>query len=120
METSPMHSASNSGSMQSCIDHCTSCHQVCLQMAMTHCLESGGRHVEPAHFRQMINCAEVCQASANLQLSGSVFSAQMCEVCADVCLACADSCRPLDGMEDCVRACEACAASCRSMASVRH
>ena len=106
--------------MQSCIDACSTCHQVCLQMAMTHCLDRGGQHVEPAHFRLMINCAQVCETSVNLQLSGSPFSAQHCQLCADVCEACADSCRSLDGMEECVRACEACAASCRNMAVSRH
>ena len=40
--------------MQSCIDECLSCHSTCLSMAMNHCLEAGGRHVEPEHFRLMI------------------------------------------------------------------
>lgn len=89
-------------------------------MAMGHCLELGGEHVEAVHFRLMLTCAEVCQTSANLQLSGSSFSQQMCELCAQVCDACADSCRKLEGMEDCVRACEACAASCRRMGTSMH
>jgi hypothetical protein len=114
-------SVSNNGvmasDMQACIDACANCHQVCLRTAMTHCLKMGGRHVEPEHFRLMNNCAEICQASANLQLSGSVFSARLCGLCADVCAACAESCRELDGMEDCVIACERCAASCHSMAA---
>ncbi|MFM9433039.1 hypothetical protein ACFDR9_000068 [Janthinobacterium sp. CG_23.3] len=103
--------------MQACIDACAHCHQVCLQTAMTHCLNMGGGHVEPEHFRLMNNCAEICQSSANLQLSGSVFSARLCALCADVCTACADSCRELDGMEGCVSACERCAANCRSIAA---
>lgn len=120
METTVSTPRAQAVDMQSCIDACSSCHQVCLQMALTHCLERGGKHVEPTHFRLMANCAEVCQTSANLQLSGSQFSAQHCEFCAVVCEACADSCRSLDDMEECVRACEACAASCRSMAVTRH
>ncbi|WP_280720928.1 four-helix bundle copper-binding protein [Janthinobacterium sp. CG_23.4] len=103
--------------MQSCIDACAQCHQICLKMAMTHCLKMGGKHVEPDHFRLMVNCAEICQTSANFQLSGSAFSARLCAVCADICQACADSCRELDGMEECVQACDACASSCRSMAA---
>ena len=103
--------------MQSCIDACAQCHQVCTKMAMIHCLKMGGKHVEPDHFRLMVNCAEICQTSANLQLSGSAFSARLCAVCADICQACADSCRELDGMEECVQACDACASSCRSMAA---
>ena len=102
--------------MQSCIDACTKCYQVCLQTAMNHCLETGGKHVEPSHFRLMINCAQICQTSADLQLSGSEFVAQYCSLCAEVCEACAISCAAL-GMTDCEKACRDCAASCRAMAN---
>lgn len=101
--------------MQDCIDACSNCHQACLQMALTHCLQAGGRHVEPAHFRLMMDCAAVCATSADLQLSGSPFSGRMCALCADICHACAVSCAGLDGMEECVRACEHCEHSCRAM-----
>ncbi len=104
-------------SVQSCIIACDHCHRVCLQSAMNHCLESGGEHVEPDHFRTMMNCAEICQMSADFMLGSSRFSKQICDVCAEICDACADSCEQLDGMEDCVRACRDCAESCRSMAA---
>ena len=120
METTASVTSTQPLDRQSCIDACASCHQVCLQMAMSHCLESGGKHVEPNHFRLMTNCADVCQTSANLQLSGSIYSSQLCALGAEVCEACADSCRTLDGMDDCVRACEACASSCHSMATMKH
>ena len=106
----------NTKTMQSCIDACTKCYQVCLQTAMNHCLETGGKHVEPGHFRLMINCAQICQTSADLQLSGSEFVAQYCRLCAEVCEACAKSCAAL-GMTDCEKACRDCAASCRAMAN---
>ncbi len=106
--------------IESCIEACLHCHRVCIQMAMTHCLEMGGRHVEPTHFRLMINCAELCELAANFQLAGSGFSEELCTLCGDVCTACAQSCRTLDGMEACVQACEACAASCRSMMVGHH
>jgi hypothetical protein len=102
--------------MQDCIDACTNCHQACLQTAMTHCLQMGGRHVAPDHLRLMFDCAAVCELSANLQLSGSPFADRLCGVCAEVCHACALSCRDLDGMEECLRACEVCEHSCREMA----
>lgn len=102
--------------MDECIRECQNCHSVCLQMAMNHCLEMGGKHTEPAHFRLMINCAQICQTSADFMLSNSEMHAEVCGVCADVCRACADSCRPLEGMEQCVQACERCAESCRMMA----
>ena len=101
--------------MQSCIDACSNCYQICLQTAMTHCLETGGKHVEPKHFRLMINCAQICQTSAELQLSGSDFVSQYCALCAEVCHACAESCAGLEGMSQCEEACRSCEASCLAM-----
>jgi hypothetical protein len=102
--------------MQQCIDHCLACHSVCLREAMNHCLETGGRHSEPAHFRLMINCAEICQTSANFMLSHSALHARVCGVCAEVCEACARSCEQVSDMDECVQACRRCAESCRQMA----
>lgn len=106
----------NDQSMQSCIVACNDCHRTCLQTAMTHCLEAGGKHVEADHFRLMMNCAEICQTSLNFMLSGSPFSGQVCKVCAEICDACAESCEKLEDMADCARACRECAESCRNMA----
>ena len=100
---------------QSCIDACTKCYQICLSTAMNDCLDTGGKHVEANHFRLMINCAQICQTSANLQLSNSEFARQFCAFCVGVCEACAKSCSDLDGMGGCEIACLDCAASCRSM-----
>lgn len=100
------------------IDACTLCAQICLQTAMNHCLDMGGEHVAPPHFRLMMDCAEVCQLSARLQLSGSEFAEEFCALCAEVCLACADSCDNLDGMDDCAQACRDCAASCETMSGM--
>lgn len=105
-------------SMQPCIEACTHCHHVCLQTAMTHCLQIGGKHLDPDHFSLLMNCAEICQASANLQLSGSEFVPKLCVLCAEICEACAVSCEAIGEMEECVRACRKCAESCSSMAVV--
>ncbi|MGZ4955274.1 MAG: four-helix bundle copper-binding protein [Methylobacter sp.] len=111
------HREQSMSSMKSCIEACTNCYQVCLQTAMNHCLKTGGKHVEPEHFRLMMSCAEICQTSANFQLSGSSFSNRLCAVCAEVCEACAVDCKRIGGMDECVAACERCAESCRQMAS---
>lgn len=103
--------------MGNCIEACTRCHQTCLQMALTHCLRLGGKHVEPAHFTLMMNCAEICQASANLQLSGSDYASKLCGLCAEICTDCADSCEAVGDMDDCVAACRHCAETCASMAA---
>jgi hypothetical protein len=103
--------------MEECIRTCLECHQVCLHMAMTHCLEMGGEHTKPAHFRLMINCAEICQTSANFMLSGSDLHKLTCGVCAEVCARCADDCERVGEMEDCVQICHRCAESCQRMAA---
>ncbi|AIK44113.1 hypothetical protein DR92_1924 [Brucella anthropi] len=43
----------NNSEMKACIDACLACYQTCIGMASTHCLEEGGEHVEPMHFRTM-------------------------------------------------------------------
>ena len=54
--------------MKSCMAACDLCSATCLQTAMHHCLEVGGTHTEPQHFRLMMTCVEVCRASAALML----------------------------------------------------
>lgn len=101
--------------MRRAIQECLDCHQVCFETATNNCLESGGRHVEPEHYRLMLNCAELCQACAHFMMSSSAFHVPMCALCADVCEACAASCEKVGHMEECVEVCRRCAASCREM-----
>jgi len=103
--------------MQACIQECLNCYQVCLREAMNHCLEMGGQHTEPTHFRLMINCADICLTSANFMLSNSELHQKTCGVCAEVCEACAASCEQVGDMQECVDACRRCAESCRRMAA---
>jgi hypothetical protein len=102
--------------MQQCVDDCLRCYQTCLHEAMTHCLETGGKHVEPTHFRLMLNCAELCRTAADFMLSDSPLHGRVCAACAEVCDACARSCEQVGDMNDCVSACRNCADSCRRMA----
>jgi hypothetical protein len=102
-----------------CVDACLHCYRTCLQTAMNHCLESGGHHVEPAHFRLMTNCAELCRTTADFLLSSSHMHDRVCAVCAEVCSACADSCEQVGEMDACVQACRHCEQSCREMASAQ-
>ncbi|BBL77403.1 four-helix bundle copper-binding protein [Methylomagnum ishizawai] len=101
---------------RACIDACAHCHQICLETAMNHCLETGGEHVAPEHFRLMLGCAQLCRLSADFMLSGVRFHHRLCGLCAEVCEACAHDCERIGGMERCVAACRACAQSCRQMA----
>ena len=104
--------------MQHCIQECQRCASVCLSMAATHCLEMGGKHVEPTHYRTMLDCAEICQTSANFMLRSSQLHAHTCRACAEVCEECARSCEEVGDMQECVDACRRCAESCRKMAQM--
>lgn len=103
--------------MQRCIEHCLECRRVCYEMAMTHCLREGGPHVEQGHLSLMMNCATMCQTTADFMLSESPLHAEVCRVCADVCAACAQSCARLSDMQACEEACRRCETSCSEMAS---
>lgn len=105
-------------SMKACIDACLDCYKECLGTAMMHCLEEGGLHVEPKHFRLMAACAEGCRAAANLMLIGSPYYVQACATCEELCRECAASCDAIGGaeMQECADICETCAAMCAEMA----
>jgi len=104
--------------MQQCIQNCQECHAMCLQMAANHCLAVGGAHVEQSHFRLMMDCAQICQTSADFMLRGSTHQAHVCAECADICDDCAKSCETVGDMDECVAACRKCAESCRQMAAM--
>lgn len=102
-----------------CIDRCDDCHSICAE-TVAYCLELGGEHAERAHILLLLDCAEICQTSANFMLRDSEIHAQVCGVCADACERCADSCEQFPGdeqMQTCARACRDCAQSCREMAA---
>lgn len=103
--------------MQQCIENCIHCHQECLQMAMNHCLELGGEHVAPDHFKLMMACAEICQTSADMLLIGTPLHKLTCGVCAQVCEECANDCERVGDMDSCVEACRKCTESCGKMAA---
>lgn len=110
----------NTSKMQACIQECTNCSQVCLENVQ-HCLEKGGKHAEPQHIRLLLDCAEICQTSANIMIRGSDLHGQVCGVCADACRACARSCEAFADdaeMQRCAETCHRCEQSCREMAGM--
>ena len=112
--------SSMSQSMQECIQNCTDCHRICVETA-AYCLQMGGKHADPAHIRTLLDCAEICQTSANFMLRGSEFHARTCAVCAEICEACAMACAAMGEdaqMQACAVACRRCAESCRQMAAM--
>ena len=102
--------------MRDCIERCLHCYSVCVSTAMNHCLEAGGKHTEPAHFRLMMACAEICRTSAHFMLIGSEHHKHTCSECAEICTECADDCERVGDMQECIDACRKCAESCRQMA----
>jgi hypothetical protein len=110
--------ASSTGSMQSCIEQCLDCHAICLE-TVTHCLEKGGPHAEVDHIRLLLDCAEICQTSANFMLRGSDLHTLTCEVCAETCEQCGDSCEQFENdpqLQACAQTCRSCADACQAMA----
>lgn len=104
--------------MERCIQNCHDCHEVCLRTTR-HCLEKGGRHAEPSHIRLLLDCAQICETSADFMLRGSELHRLTCGVCAEVCTRCAEDCERMaddDTMRQCVEACRRCAQSCFEMA----
>src|SRR5690606_3768280 len=110
-----MNADSDSAELIRCIEACEACHRICLQMAMNHCLEHGGEHVEPGHFRTMAICAEVCRTTADAMLSSFAYHEVLCEACSRVCRRCAESCERVGDMQECVEACYRCIESCERM-----
>lgn len=108
-----------SQSVQDCIDACRDCQIVCME-TLTYCMEKGGKHAEPSHLGLMMDCAAICQVSANLMLRGSDFQMDMCQTCAEVCQRCADDCRRMgddEKMKRCADICEKCSQTCRKMSA---
>jgi hypothetical protein len=102
--------------MQQCIRNCLDCYETCKHESMNHCLEAGGKHVEPTHFRLMSACAEICRTAADVMLTGAELHTRVCAACAEICEACAKNCEDMGDMDRCVAACRRCAESCRRMA----
>lgn len=102
-----------------CIDECVRCHEVCLS-TMPYCLEQGGQHATDEHIMRLLDCATVCQTSADFMLRGSDDHALICAMCAVICRRCADDCARFtddDVMQACAESCRECAESCEHMAA---
>jgi len=100
--------------LQECVEECVNCHAVCT-MTMQHCLAVGGTHTEINLVGILLDCAEMCQTSANFMLRGSPYHVVTCAACAEVCRACAEACRSVEGdeqLDHCAEVCTACDNSC--------
>lgn len=103
--------------IQDCIKACQQGHNICLD-TIDYCLQQGGAHTEEHHLRLLMDCAEICQTSANFMLRGSDFHDLTSAACAAICRAGAESCDQFGydaRMKQCLEACRRCAESCQQM-----
>ena len=107
--------------LDECVDSCIASHRMCLETAR-YCTELGSpAHVEATHIALLLDCAELCQATANSMLRRSPQHDLLCDACAQMCEACARDCAKIAGdarMQACAHTCRDCAASCKEMASM--
>jgi hypothetical protein len=105
--------------LQHCIEECLNCHAVCTMTAQ-YCLSEGEEYADVNLVGVLLDCAEICQTSANFMLRGSPHHVITCAACAELCRACEEACRSISGderMTHCAEICAACAESCERMAS---
>lgn len=114
----PMPGMAPSGMMlEQCISDCLGSHRMCLATGQ-YCIEHGGIHTTAAHLAVLLDCAEMCQTTANSMLRHSSQHQVLCAACAQTCDACAESCETFrgdDAMARCAQTCRNCADSCRMM-----
>ena len=103
--------------LSQCIEDCLACHRVCLE-TLTYSLGKGGERAEAKLLRLLMDCAEMCQTSANFMLRGSELHNRTCFACSEVCGRCAESCARLGEdrmMKACADVCARCSESCWRM-----
>jgi hypothetical protein len=106
--------------LQECIEECVNCHAVCT-MTLQHCIATGGDHTEVNLLGILLDCAEICQTSANFMLRGSPYHVVTCAACTELCRACEAACRALaddEQLAHCQEVCAACAESCDRMSQM--
>jgi hypothetical protein len=106
--------------MEECIQDCLECHAMCLA-GVGHSLDLDSALPQAEHIRLLLDCAEICQTSANFMLRGSDLHGLTCSVCAEVCDRCADACAVFTDdelLQDCADTCRTTAQSCRHMAAM--
>jgi hypothetical protein len=104
--------------MADCIDNCTACEQLCLEV-LPLCQATGGERAGPQFLALLALCADVCGTNARAMRGGSSAYVFLSHACAEVCKRCADACAPFvdePRMRACASACANCARSCAEMA----
>lgn len=102
---------------QKCIDACVVCAITCNHCA-TSCLKEDNVKMMARCIQLDLECAAICRSTAELMSLGSVFSHQLCRLCAEVCRACGDECskHTMQHCQECADTCRKCAVACEEMA----
>jgi hypothetical protein len=104
-------------SLAECIALCLKCDAMC-QETLARAVSTEAR-AEPSLILTLLDCAAICQATANSMSRGSPVHVAFCAACAQVCDACAEACgksRSTAALKTCADICRDCALSCRHMA----
>lgn len=92
------------------------CASICLETAV-HALD---RDHSAEHIRSLLDCAELCQMTANFLLRGSPAADAVVAVCGDVARRCAESCEEVAAQDEemgrCAEACRRTQRSCGELA----
>ncbi len=97
---------------------CTRCSRVAKE-TLTFALFHGAEHAEADHLRRLMDCAEICQTTADFLLRASPQHGAICRACIEVCKACAEDARAI-GTPELQRLadhCGRCAAACDTLAA---
>lgn len=104
--------------MREAIRECTSC-AIAAKEALTFSLAHGAEHAEADHLRLLMDCAQICQTSADFLLRASPLNGDICRACAIVCRAVGADASDI-GTPELLRLaehCRACATACDTMAA---
>jgi hypothetical protein len=112
--------AATDPSLLACIEACNDCHRALRGFAREGARSGPGSPGDRTMWRLMLDCAEVCEATATFLRAGSVFTPQLAEACLHLCDECAAACEaaaPTTAMDACAAACRRCAQACFAMSA---
>lgn len=104
-----------------CIDKCLASSRRCLETA-TYVIGQDHTSASSQRIVVLLDCAELCQVTANSMLRKSSQHALLCDACARLCENCAAACLEQGSdavMRTCAETCRDCAQSCRDTVSMR-
>ena len=113
----PMITQHLTAEMERCIRECIACYEVCLETAVNHQLGLAEMELDPAHLRLLISCAEICQTTTRVMMTGSPLHKPAARICAKLCRRCAAVSERCAGTERCAQAARACAEWCQRIAA---